>query len=140
VIGVAFDKIHIEGLKELDRKLQELPDDLQRKVLRDALKAGADPILTDAKASAPVKTGALRASLRATASRSRKHGVTVQVITKDGFFKGEQFYGAFLEYGTRFIKARAFIAGAFDKNKHRALGLITRSIASGLVRAARRRG
>ena len=68
----------------------------------------------------PVDKGALRRSLKIRAlkrSRKNKHTVGVRVVTGEDFFKGEQFYGAFLEFGTALISARPFLRPAHDRNK-----------------------
>ena len=89
---MATTKINIKGMAELSKLLKELPEKVQRNVVRSALRAGAKPILEEAKANAPVDSGALRDSLEI--ATSGKGGVpTATVRTK-------LFYARFIEYGT----------------------------------------
>jgi HK97 gp10 family phage protein len=131
-------RVKVEGAKELERQLRELPGKVEQKILRQAVTAAAKPILDDARAQAPVKSGALRASLKVRAGKRRKGSVNRQVVTKDGFFKGEQFYGAFQELGTKFIDAKEFMLKAFARNKNFAIALIRAHIRSGIAAVAKR--
>ncbi len=49
----AFFNIDLEGLDRLEKKLQELPEKLRRKSLRQALKAGTNIVKDEAKRLAP---------------------------------------------------------------------------------------
>jgi HK97 gp10 family phage protein len=131
-------KFKLEGAKALERQLKALPDKVERQILRQAVTAAAKPVLEEAKAQAPVKSGALRTSLKVRAGKRRKGSVGRQVVTKDGFFKGEQFYGAFIELGTKFIEAREFMLNAFRRNKNFAIALIRAHIKAGIAAVARR--
>lgn len=94
----------VTGVKELDAILASLPGKLQRKLSADACKVACkDIILPDAKQLVPVDSGDLEASLvvRAVKRSRSKKGTQVgyAVQTKEGFYKGDQFYGAFQEFG-----------------------------------------
>lgn len=56
--------IVVKGLAELQKALQTLPAKLQANVMRGALRAGAKPLMAEAKQLAPVDQGLLAASLR----------------------------------------------------------------------------
>lgn len=86
------DTVKVNGLKELGKLLGELPEKLQRNVMRGALRAGAAPILREAKALVPVDQGDLKKSLRV--SSRIKQGVPTATV------KSEKFYAKMVEYGT----------------------------------------
>lgn len=62
-------EIHVEGLKELRRSLRRLADSDLKNELKDAHRAVADVIVRHALPLVPVRTGRLKASVRALASQ-----------------------------------------------------------------------
>lgn len=101
--------VFILGLPEVDRALKEFPDKVRKSIARTAFRTIAKKIKEDAVAAAPRKTGALAASLKVFAvARKRGRGaraargiVGASIRTKEGFFKGDEFYGGFIELGTK---------------------------------------
>jgi hypothetical protein len=109
----------VTGDKALDALLATLPMKMQKKVFRKGIRPVVRSIvLPAAQSNVPSDTGALRGSLKLVALKSnvvsftRSNGkagkrnlnankVGVQVMTADGFYKGDQFYGAFTEFGTK---------------------------------------
>jgi HK97 gp10 family phage protein len=55
---------HVKGLAELHTALQQIPVELETKVMTGALRAGAKVIQAAAQAEAPSASGALRGSIR----------------------------------------------------------------------------
>ena len=53
----------LEGLRELSKQLQLLPERVARNALRSAVYAGASVVRKAVKARAPVATGKLKASV-----------------------------------------------------------------------------
>jgi HK97 gp10 family phage protein len=99
LIRVAFQ---LTGDAELDRKFTELPGRLQRKIIREALRPAAKLIRDAAAANAPRKTGLLGGSLKVRAGKRTRTGrVSMNVMTSKGWFKGADFYGAFVALGHR---------------------------------------
>jgi HK97 gp10 family phage protein len=96
----------ITGLAALEKALSELPDKLQRNVVRSALRQGAKVIETAAKANVPVKSGKLRDSIRASVRLRR--GMPVATIKAGGSGKGGAYYAHMVEFGTaaHFIKPK----------------------------------
>ena len=111
---MAAKTIFVTGDKEVDRKLAALEPTVQRKVGRKALRQAVKAIvLPKAKADAPIDTGALESSLTVRAMpRSRKARIGYVVQTRDGAFKGAQFYGGFQELGTKYMEADPFLRPA----------------------------
>lgn len=85
--------VHVKGLRELDRVLQEVPIKLERNVLRGALRAGAGPIRDAARANIHHVSGELAKSLKI-GTRARGGVVTASVRTR-------LFYAPFVEFGTQ---------------------------------------
>lgn len=94
----------ITGDRKLNRMLSSLTSAKARALHRKAVRKAAKPILEQAKATAPVKSGALRRSLTIRATRRSRKSIGVQVTQKDGMFKGDQFYGGFQELGWKLGK------------------------------------
>lgn len=93
-------EVKIEGFKELSRKLKEIPVVLAKRVLRNALAAGARVVQKDAKRNAPVlslagavkapyrKPGTVRDAIRVRTSKDARKsgdiGVFVNVLPAKG--------------------------------------------------------
>lgn len=91
--------IDLEGFKELEELFLFVPDDIAKRVGMNVLKKAAKPVLDQAKANVPVKSGGLRDSL-AIAGVKRLKKPVVKVIARRG--KGFQGHHAFLvELGTK---------------------------------------
>ena len=136
--------VRIIGLPELNRQFRALPAAVARKVIRQGLRAGAKIIRDEAMVRSPVDEGLLRSSLRVRAAKVRKkNAFAVLVTTGVGFFTGEAFYGAFVEFGTERMEGRHFIQGAFQAKELTARNVALEVIKSGIVREAgalRRKG
>jgi HK97 gp10 family phage protein len=134
----------VEGLRELHDKLRTLDDKIAKKVIRAALKNAAQPILHAARSKAPVKSGLLVSTLTVkTGSSKRKGTITARVQTKAGDFKGEDFYGAFQEYGwmhgDTHIPGKGFMRAAYDENKDKALRIFQQEAGAGIEKEAKKK-
>lgn len=108
--------VSIVGIPELQANLKSLPDRIQKKVLRPALREAGNTILKRVKQQVPRKSGALAKSLKLRTVKQKRgtKNVVFQVITGAALFTGKTYYGGFLELGTAKIQARHFIAQAFQ--------------------------
>lgn len=106
-------RVVVGGLKELSEALDNLTSKMQGKAVRRSLKAAAEPMVKAARSNAPVETGALRKSIKASTSVRLARGVAQ---TKISYGKA-QFYGQFVELGTSKMPARPFLRPAFDSTK-----------------------
>lgn len=137
-MAIAFDRsirgvMSIRGGEELAAALEALGPTMEKKILRSAMREAAKPMLADAKRRAPVLTGQLRKSLKIRAMKRRSKGqVGVVISTAKGFFKGDEFYGAFHEFGTKRMPARPFIRPAFEANKAQSIRIVGEAIKIGL--------
>lgn len=107
----------VTGVKELDAVMKEFTPAVQKQILRSATRQAAKPVMELARAWAPHETGALERSIKVRAlKRSRKNKDTVgaRVVTSesDNLFQGDQFYGAFQEFGTKHMPANPYLAPA----------------------------
>ena len=129
--------VELRGAKELNDILEQLPAALAKGILRKAMREAARPILKRAKENCPVDSGELRRSLKIRAIKRNSAGrVGVVVSTDKGFFKGDTFYGAFLEFGTSRMPARPYIRPAFDTEHANSIRIVGEEIAAGLNKAA----
>jgi len=131
---MSFMKIEIEGVKKLEKRLKSLEPKVGKGIVRGALKDAAKPLLQEAKERVPVKSGDLKKSLRVRTMKRKKGRYGVEMATKDGWFKGDQYYGAFLEFGTKNMPAKPFMRPAYDNKKDEAASIIKSRIKSGLKR------
>lgn len=102
--------VKINGLAELQKALDTLPEKIQTNIMRGALRAGAKVIASDAKGTAAFvdRTGALRESIRVTTS-VRGGIAKASVVSGPSKTNPVPFYARFVEYGTKahIIKAKA---------------------------------
>lgn len=87
------DTANVKGLSELQRFLDQLPPQLERNVVRGALRAGMRTVLPLARAKINNVSGELAASLRVGA-RARNGEVKAYVVSR-------VYYARFVEYGTK---------------------------------------
>lgn len=109
----------IQGAAELDRALQAFPANVEKNILRGALRAGAKLYEQEAKARVPFRSGKLRNSIRI--SVRVLFGRIVARVVAGGNRKGDAFYAHMVEGGTRPHEIRPkhkrslFFAGVFSK-------------------------
>ena len=130
---MAGDVVRIEGLDNLKRKLAEVPKAMRKRVLRNALAAGAREVRDVAKRNAPVltlgtslkapyrKPGTVKQAIRVRTSKADRRagdvGVFVNVRPAKAGQRGaknpnDPFYWRFLEFGTKKMPARPFLQRA----------------------------
>jgi len=88
----------ISGLDEVLRKLNKLPERIQKNIVTGAIRAGAKPIVKEARALVPKDTGTLKKSIGIKKRRSRDKNIvhfTVSPLAKKGGWKAH-----FIEFGT----------------------------------------
>ena len=154
----------ITGTRELQRALSRLPDELQRGAESAALRGGAKPITTAAKAKAPVGTGVhaglLKKSIGAnvkkvkgvtTARVGARKGWRVKVgekTTTSGFlikktktkavYKDPSKYSHLVEFGTSHSAAQPFIRPAVESTTSQVVGGMAQGYEKYLGRAVAR--
>lgn len=112
------------SLKDLLKRLDDLPGKIEANIVRGALRVALKPIFEAAKAAAPVgDTGRLQQSVRVSSSiKSRRGEVISQVKAGGKTPKGYAFHAYMVERGTKphgkhpGTPARPFMETAFNEH------------------------
>lgn len=129
------ETVKVAGLAELRANLQALPAEIQQKVLRRGVAAGAAVIRAAAKNLAPVKSGTLRRASIIKFIRKESNATQVKYIVTFRRGKSQQksnrdaFYASFVEFGHRsrnggFVPPHRFLKPAFDQNYGKAIDVM----------------
>ena len=119
----------VEGLDALDRAVRKLPKNVQKRVLKGALRAGGRVIAKDAKQRVPKKSGELKKSISVQAGKNQQDGATVFVATRP-----KAFYSHMIEFGTSKMPARPFLRPAFDATQQEVIKKIGEALAKGILK------
>lgn len=132
--------LQIQGTKELNDLLLNLPQNVQRRVLQKAVNAAIKVGLKIVKAAtrkstfqsaASKKYGHLRSNLRIVTVKHPRTGQRgARIDTGDGF------WGAFLELGTRHERAQPFMGPAFERAANVMLDELRSQLQSGIEQEA----
>ncbi len=89
------------GDDELNRRLDALGGTKAKEMIRKASRPALKPVLSQARATVPSRTGAYKRSLKIRSIARSRAWVGSRVTTNGSgnLFKGKTFYGAFLEFG-----------------------------------------
>jgi HK97 gp10 family phage protein len=98
--------VKLKGFAELEKALNELPEKIERNIVRSALRQAAKVIEAEAKRQVPVRSGKLRDSIRV--RFKLKNGRPMATVIAGGTKKGQPFYAHFVEFGAaaHVIKAK----------------------------------
>lgn len=130
------DLQNVQGLKELQAALKDLPERIARNVLRGAVGAGAAVIRKEARGRAPVATGTLKRAIyqkqiRELSSQVKqtfyvgaRKGKKYRYQGKKGTLSQDAYYARFVEFGTAKMAARPFLRPAFEAKKGEAVQAI----------------
>lgn len=101
-------KIKVEGYAEAKRILDELPNNMQKRMLAAALRGSAQPMLRSAKGKVPVRSGRLKKQLRIVRFKDRgapksEVDIAVKPVFERTKKKGavNEYYGKFIHEGTK---------------------------------------
>ena len=133
-------KFKIEGLKELEEALQELPKATGKNVLKRALMDAGQPVLDAARSAAPQLSGALQRShtVGTKLTRSQKKENTPESTVEVYVGPSGLVQAITQEFGTRVAPAQPFMRPAWDANKVRALLMVRDSLADEIEKARAR--
>jgi HK97 gp10 family phage protein len=131
-IQVSF---HVQGAKEAAAALRQLPVELERKVLRTALRKVATPIRDTMAEYAPRLTGELAAHILITATPPVGQGSTAALVIGPD---RKRFYGMFAEFGTKRQPARPWMRPAIDYHSQPAIESFGLFVWQALAALARR--
>ena len=127
-VSVKFD------VRKLNKKLKTLESKIEKKLTRQALRAGAKIIAKEAKLRAPVDTGELKSKIKVWALRRSRKRIGVLVGTSAKEYTGDQFYAAFVEYGTKDMPAKPFLGPAAEAKGPEAAAVVGKTLADGIER------
>lgn len=137
--------VTVEGLAELEKKLNEFGPALAKKGVRYAVARGGAVIRNEAREKAPEKTGNLKRAIFLKYAREFSTPWTISYIVgvrrgkKKGKAGGSAFYWKFLEFGTKYIDKREFIQNAFIARQADAVEKIKESLARKIQQYAEKR-
>lgn len=155
--------ITVNGLSDARRAIEALSKDLRNRVVRGALREAARPIVQQARATAPVRTGLVKRRITVSASRLRKKargeiGVYIRprataLARRTKLRSQDPWYYKFQEAGfhatgrsklknsrnARFIKGKAFLGSAFESRRQSALAIFQAAIKRRIDEANRRK-
>jgi HK97 gp10 family phage protein len=152
--------VRVEGFRELDKALGQLPESTARNTLRRVLKKAAEPIHIQAKSLAPVRDASdpdvyygpadnRRLRLRGTTKFLVQSGTRLtkrqaRAVRKAGKYFAEHYVGTrdrvaqLVEYGTSESRAQPFMRPAWDANKMKALEIIKSELGEEIQKSATR--
>lgn len=87
--------VRVDGLSALEKALNELPEKIERNIIRSALRAGLKSIKAEAEARVPVRSGELRKSIKIKAKLIK--GRPVAAVTAGN---KQAWYAHLVEFGT----------------------------------------
>ena len=137
-----FIDISYLGDKKLQRKLNRMVIQAQRKIVRKAMREAMKPVVTVAKGYAPIDTGRLKRSLKLR-SKTRRGNTSIRIVTGtreqlgiDPNAKG--FYPAAIEYGSKNQAPRSYLRRAITERRNLVLDDMGQAINLGLIREGRK--
>ena len=166
-LGLKMAKFKVEGLRELERALAELPKATAKNTLKRTLKLAAQPIADEAQRLAPENFGTLKRSIVVTTKKPPNHDPGKKAFSKakragasnaeaagalraarrvaPGVF-AEAFVGVLQkvrqaipqEFGTDKHPAQPFMRPAWDSKKMDALDIIKSELGNQITKAAER--
>lgn len=74
----------MDGVKQIQKKLQQMPAKLQRRAIKKAANAGANPLVKNVKQNAPVDSGVLRRNIKKQRWKSRYFADVISVGVESG--------------------------------------------------------
>lgn len=125
--------VEIKGLEELIKKLTSIPNKLEKKVIRSAVRQGANVIKSKAQEYVPVDKGELKKSIKVSGARSKPGVIAFRIRPVGSKKKGiSVFYGRFQEFGTSKMAAQPFMRPAYDEAGDDVINVVIDTIKSKL--------
>jgi HK97 gp10 family phage protein len=139
----------IQGFKELDRALGQLPKATAKNVLRRTLTKAAQPLDDDASSAAPFLTGGLQKSVVTGTRLTASQKIGGPQMTASGWRSAAKNYvevhvgtrfpkGMWQEFGTFKDPAQPWFRPAWESNKIKVLDAIKVTLGAEIEKAARR--
>lgn len=142
---MAKGSVRIDGLKELDEALAQLPRATGKGVLRRTGIRALAPVIARARELVPVDKGDLKESLKITTKLSKRQQRENAKAVAQGKATVQLYAGAaalphahLVEFGTAQMTPQPFMRPAWDENKDKVLELIKSELADEITKAAAR--
>jgi len=119
----------IEGVEQLETKLKGLGSAVATKIGSDSLVAGANYLAKEIRRRAPVRTGALKRSVRSQIVRIFGSNLLVRTI---GFVRPGRSYSHLVEFGTVKAAAHPFVRPSLDAGHNRIIAEIGARLGRGI--------
>jgi hypothetical protein len=142
------DVITVGGLQEVQRTLYAYSQQMGDRVVRMALRQGANHVLRGIREGVPIKTGLLKrrgfrvANSRIHNGRRQSELIGLYIGLRKG--KGDPFYGRFqndgFTVGRTKVPGKGFVQRAFVERREGAVQLIVQSAEAGAESVKRRLG
>lgn len=139
---MARETIRVEGLRELDRALGELPKATGKAVLRRVSKDALEPTAALARDLAPRDEGHLGASITVAAKLTRRQGAQQRKSNKSTVEMhagpGGLPQATAQEFGTLNHPPQPFMRPAWDATRHEVLDHVASELGAEITKAAKR--
>lgn len=138
--------VRLEGFRELERALNELPKSTGKAVLRRVAKGALQPMADRARSMAPVDRGDLRDAIMVSEKRTKRVARVNRFDKNSGIqmamgpVSGDAVlnYATFVEFGTIDTAAKPYMRPAWHGGKDEALDYIKANLGREIDRAATR--
>jgi HK97 gp10 family phage protein len=133
-------KVITTGNKAIDAKLRKLKDEkLAKRIVRTNIRASLKPMLGEARANVPVKSGRFKRLLKIRTRRSRTGIILIIGLSKKDLGEAEKagFYPIAVEFGTKDQEPQAPMRHAFDAGAEAARDQCLKGIRADVLRQAR---
>lgn len=118
-------RIRVEGLRELEKALSDLPKSTGKRIARQVLLEAAQPIADAGEANAPVLTGGLRESYGVGVKLTRRQSKANKKESPVEVYAGPNNPAAIqTEFGNEHQAAEPHLRPAWDAQKQKALEII----------------
>lgn len=114
----------VQGAEEVMKKLHDMAG-AGKKILRKSMRKGAKVIQKEAKANAPVGSSKmLKKNIKVKSGKRSRETITLNVQNAAGDYKGQTYYAAMVNFGTKYQEAQEFMDKAFETKGDEAADLI----------------
>lgn len=138
-------KVKVEGLREIEKALKELPEATGKNVLRRVARQSLQPLADSAKAMAPEAEGDLKRGIGVGARLTRRQSREYRKMFKDDRSAVEMFAGAgghpqahLREFGSDGAPPHPFMRPAWDRHAMPMLEGIKTKLWDEIAKAAKR--
>ena len=106
----------IKGLEDIIKKLTDLPDKVEKKILRRSVRKGANVVKKTAQLYVPVREGKLKKSIKVIGIKAKPGVIAFKVRPTGNKKRGVSvFYDRFVEFGTSKMAAQPYMRTAYDE-------------------------